>query len=68
MVAVLVGMALVYRFFPSMDDEQARRAVYHAENSVDRVGATEVGVIHVPRPGRGPALVPGHVAAPEELA
>jgi hypothetical protein len=32
-VAVLVGMALVFRFFPKKDDEEALRAVYHAQDS-----------------------------------
>jgi MFS family permease len=33
MVAVLIGMALVFRFFPRKDDELALRASFHAEDS-----------------------------------
>ena len=33
MGAVLIGMALVFRFFPSKDDEEELRAAYHAEDT-----------------------------------
>jgi EmrB/QacA subfamily drug resistance transporter len=33
MVAVLIGMALVFRFFPRKDEEEALRASYHDEDS-----------------------------------
>jgi hypothetical protein len=33
LVAVLVGMALVFRFFPRKEEEQALRGSYHAEDS-----------------------------------
>ena len=33
MIAVLIGMALVYRFFPKKDEEEALRASYHAAES-----------------------------------
>jgi hypothetical protein len=33
LVAVLVGMVLVFRFFPRKEEEQALRAAYHAEDS-----------------------------------
>ncbi len=39
MGAVLIGMALVFRFFPGKDDEEAMRAAYHAEDTGTR-GAT----------------------------
>jgi len=32
MVAVLIGMALVFRFFPKKDEEEALRASYHARD------------------------------------
>jgi MFS transporter, DHA2 family, multidrug resistance protein len=32
-IAVLVGMALVFRFFPRKDEEEALRARYHAEDT-----------------------------------
>jgi DHA2 family multidrug resistance protein-like MFS transporter len=33
MLAVLIGMALVFRFFPRMDEEHELRAVYLAEDT-----------------------------------
>jgi DHA2 family multidrug resistance protein-like MFS transporter len=39
MVAVLIGMGLVYRFFPRKDEELALRASYHAEDSARDVPA-----------------------------
>jgi hypothetical protein len=66
MVAVLIGMALVFRFFPKKENEEALRAAYLA---YDRGEATAAGPqpTHVPRPGEGPAVIPGHVSRPEEL-
>ena len=67
MVAILIGMALVYRFFPTKDAENALRVGYHAHDT----GAGPAGVTaapeHIPAPGTGPAVVPGHVSSPEEL-
>ena len=67
MVAVLIGMALVYRYFPRKDAENQLRDGYLAQDT----GAARAGVAsapqHVPVPGAGPAVVPGHVAPPEEL-
>jgi hypothetical protein len=33
MVAVLIGMSLVFRFFPRKEEEEALRAGYHSEDS-----------------------------------
>jgi hypothetical protein len=33
LVAVFIGMVLVFRFFPRKEEEQALRAAYHAEDS-----------------------------------
>jgi hypothetical protein len=56
MGAVLIGMALVFRFFPDKDEEETLRAAYHAE---DTGGAPAAGgpkpPVHVPRPGEAPA-------------
>ena len=66
MVAVLIGMTLVFRFFPRKEQEEALRAAYHSQDHGDEVG-TRQPPIHVPEPGEGPAVVPGHVPLPEEL-
>ncbi len=66
MAAVLIGMALVFRFFPGKDEEDALRTVYHAQDQGEEPEAI-VPPIHVPAPGEGSAAIPGHVAAPEEL-
>ena len=68
MVAVLIGMALVYRFFPRKDDEQALRAAYHAQDTGGGAAAAPTAPIHVPAPGEGPAVIPGHVARPEDVS
>lgn len=67
MVAVLIGMALVFRFFPSKEKEDALRAEYHAQDEGEEAAAAQPP-IHVPAPGEGPAVVPGHVSTPDELA
>ena len=52
MVAVLIGMALVFRFFPKRDDEEALRAAYHAQDQ----GAGSAGAVPpVPVPAEGSA-------------
>jgi DHA2 family multidrug resistance protein-like MFS transporter len=66
MVAVLIGMALVYRFFPRKKEEEALRAGYEAHDQGAAADA-EPPPIQVPAPG-GPAVVPGHVAPPDDLA
>ena len=33
MIAILIGMALVFRFFPKKDAENALRAEYHAKDT-----------------------------------
>jgi DHA2 family multidrug resistance protein-like MFS transporter len=38
MIAVLVGMALVYAFFPKKDEETAARTTYHREDTAAYVG------------------------------
>jgi MFS family permease len=68
MVAVLIGMALVFRFFPRKDEEEALRAAYHAHDQGEQEGGAPSAPIHVPAPGEGPAVVPGHVSSPDELA
>ncbi len=54
MAAVLLGMALVYRFFPKHDEEQALRATYEAadtgaEIAVEPAAVPEEGVAAVSR-------------------
>ena len=66
MVAVLIGMALVFRFFPKKEQEEALRAAYHAHDQGEAADAGQQPT-HVPRPGEGPAVIPGHVSPPEEL-
>ena len=69
MIAVLIGMALVYRFFPKHEQERELHDVYHAEDTGAGIGGAAVvpsAPIHVPAPG-GAAVVPGHVLPPEEL-
>jgi len=64
MVAVLIGMALVFRFFPKKEAEEALHASYAGEAGASVAESTG---IHVAEPGAGPAVVPGHVSPPEEL-
>ena len=66
MVAVLIGMALVFRFFPRKEEEEALRSGYHAQDEGVQAGR-ERPPIHVPAPGEGPAVIPGHVSPPESL-
>ena len=50
MGAVLVGMALVFRFFPGKDEEEAMRTAFHAEDT--GTGATAASApVHVAQPG-----------------
>jgi hypothetical protein len=65
MVAVLVGMGLVFRFFPRKGEEEALRASYHAQDQGEEPGAPPAPPIRVPAPGEGPAI-PGYVS-PDEL-
>jgi len=68
MIAILIGMALVYRFFPKKDAEKALRDAYHAHDTGAAGPAGEpTAPVQIPAPGAGPALVPGHVSSPEEL-
>jgi len=67
MVAVLIGMALVFRFFPKKHEEVALRDSYQAHDQGEEPGGAPAPPIHVPAPGEGPAVIPGHVSAPEEL-
>ena len=41
-VAILLGAAVVYRFFPKRDDEQRLLAEYHVTDTTDATGATGV--------------------------
>jgi EmrB/QacA subfamily drug resistance transporter len=43
MVAVLIGMALVFRFFPRKEDEEALRAAFHAEDTGTAGSAASTG-------------------------
>ena len=67
MIAILIGMGLVFRFFPKKDAENALRAEYHAQGHGSRAGRRAADEVRVPAPGAGPAVVPGHVSSPEEL-
>ena len=51
MGAVLVGMALVFRFFPGKDEEEAMRAAYHAQDTGMGAARAEPAPPHVARPG-----------------
>jgi len=64
MVAVLIGMALVFRFFPKKEQEEALRSAYHARDQ-GADAATSPPPLHVPAPGEGPAVISGHVSPPE---
>ena len=52
MVAVLVGMALVYFLFPKKDEEEALRTRYHSEDT----GARRAPDASFPPSGGGSAL------------
>jgi hypothetical protein len=67
MIAVLIGMALVYRFFPKKDAENALRAAYQARDTGAGPAGVPTAPVQVPAPGAGPAVVPGHVSPPDEL-
>jgi hypothetical protein len=68
MIAVLIGMALVFRFFPRKAQEEALRASYDAIDGGARAASDERRPpLHVPAPGEGPAYVPDHVPAPGEV-
>ena len=66
-IAILLGMALVYRFFPKQDEENALRAGYHADDTGAGPASAPTPPVQVPVPGAGPAVVPGHVSPPAEL-
>jgi len=66
-IAILLGMALVYRFFPKQDEENALRAGYHADDTGAGPASAPTPPVQVPVPGAGPAVVPGHVSPPSEL-
>jgi hypothetical protein len=65
-VAVLVGMSLVYFLFPKKEEEEALRARYHAEDTGREPGAVPL-LEHSPKPGEGAAAVPRDIAPPEEV-
>jgi hypothetical protein len=52
MAAVLIGMALVFRFFPRKDEEEALRATYHADDARREAAVAEP---EVPVSAPGPA-------------
>ena len=64
-VAVLIGMALVFRFFPKKEQESALRESYLAEDTGGE-GATRSTPVHVPRPGARAGAPSGHIAPPGE--
>ena len=69
MVAVMGGAALVYFFFPKHEEEEAMRASYHAEDTGGAAAspaAPAAALPHASAPGRGPAVIPGHVNPPED--
>lgn len=69
MIAVLIGLTLVFHFFPEKEQEEALRASYHAHDQGEAPEAgAELPSLHVPAPGEEPAQVPGHVPAPGETA
>ena len=68
MIAIAIGMGLVFRFFPKKDAENALRDAYHAKDTGAGPGGAATDEVQVPAPGTGPAVVPGHVSSPEELA
>ena len=64
-VAVLIGMALVFRFFPKKEQESALREKYLAEDTGGEE-ATRSAPVHVPRPGARAGAPSGHIAPPGE--
>jgi MFS family permease len=66
MVAVLLGMALVYRFFPKKERENDLRASYLEHDSGVAVARRDVRPrpTQVPEPGEGPAVIRGRVSPP----
>ena len=67
MIAIAIGMALVFRFFPRKDAENELRASYHARDTGAGPDGAALAPVRVPAPGAGPAVIPGHVSPPEEL-
>jgi len=67
MLAILIGMGLVFRFFPKKDAENALRAAYHAKDTGAGPSSAPTDEVRIPAPGTGPAVVPGHVSSPGEL-
>ena len=51
MAAVLIGMALVFRFFPGKDEEEAMRATFHAQDTGTGGERAERAPPSVARPG-----------------
>jgi len=66
MVAVVIGMSLVFFFFPKKEPEEALRASYQTQDQGDAEEA-ERPPTRVPAPGEGPAVIPGHVLPPGAL-
>ena len=55
MVAILIGMALVYRFFPRKAEEEKLRAAYHASDTEAEAPA-EPAPVEAPTTGEGRAV------------
>jgi len=64
-IAILLGMALVYRFFPKQDRENSLRAEYHAGDT--GAGSAATTPAREPAFDAGRAAVPGQGATPGEL-
>jgi hypothetical protein len=50
MIAVLIGMALVFRFFPKKHEETQLRGAYHAQDTAGEPGAVPQPPAQVPPP------------------
>jgi secreted protein with Ig-like and vWFA domain len=66
MVAILVGMALVFFLYPKKQKEELLRADYHAQDQGEDTGGRQQDPIPAPQPDQGSAGTPGHVSFPEE--
>jgi EmrB/QacA subfamily drug resistance transporter len=66
MVAILVGMALVFFLYPKKQKEELLRADYHAQDQGEDTGGGPQDPIPAPQPDQGSAGTPGHVSFPEE--
>jgi MFS transporter, DHA2 family, multidrug resistance protein len=63
MIAVAIGMALVFKFFPKKKQENELRNAYHAQDTAAAGAGHEP--VHVPPPQAEPGVAGGHVSSPE---